>query len=336
MSMEHEKPFAEPIPEELHDLLENESLDASLTFGLHEERDSEGRAIEGKAFWLKLRQEEEAAEGKLFLPPGASNDSLVLFEGGLPGDSPSWMEGKHTPAFLREGYSVLVMRHLGTKTDTEQAKKFIYSPERIARGGQTGQTAIGGMREFNLKEIAKEPAIALNALGGSFSRIVMVGHSAGALHNAYAMRELSPDVQERVQQFIALAGYLGDVDERKEQFADLKGYYDYCRRFINMGDPEANVALVNAIHERVRREGLPEHVMVTLINSPDDEYIPLTGAKRFQDLLGRGLRVIDETQSEPEFHDLKNLQPETLLRLAEMHYPQAKHAVTFREKNRRT
>lgn len=332
--MEQENRFDQGrIPDGLEGIVEEESVDSQLTFALPEQRDANGNPIEGKAFWMRFRGEQnETAEGKLFLPEGKSNDSLVLFEGGLPGDSASWLEGKHVPAFLEKGYTALVMRHLGTKTDAEGAEKYVHSPERIARGQETGETAIGGTQEFSLLDIAREPAVALKALGNNFSRIVMVGHSAGALNNAYAIRELPPETQKKVENFVALAGYLGGVDERKENFSDLKGYYEYCRRFINMGGPEKNIEQVKTLHDRVLQDGLPEETMVTLVNAPQDEYLPLTGAEKFQDTLGRGLRIVDETESEPEFHNLKNLRPETLVRLAEMRYPKSKHTVSVRER----
>ncbi len=75
--------------------------------------------------------------------------------------------------------------------------------------------------------------------------------------------------------------------------------------------------------------------MVTQVNSPDDEYIPPSAAKKFHNFLGRGLKITDETQSQSdgsEFHDLKNLRPETLIRLLKMHYPKAKHSATMRSK----
>ncbi|MBI4093055.1 MAG: hypothetical protein HY420_03985 [Candidatus Kerfeldbacteria bacterium] len=324
---------------EFASLLETESFDPDMTFALENERDEHGRPIYGRAFWVSLREQQgeesaDASEGKLFVPKGNGNGSLVIFEMGMPGNSASWMERRHVPALLKEGYTSLVLRHRGTKTDSENAAELLNAPERIERGVATNRLVIGGERERDLRDIANESAVAMRALAQSFEKIKLVGHSAGALNHAYALSHVSPEVRSKVTHFISLSGFIGGMEGRTEAFGDLEGYYEYCRRFIDMGDPKLNAELLERdIAATLYHEGLPDHTQVVTVNAPQDEFFTLDTARRLQEFLGRGVRITDETQSEPDYHDLKNFRPETLVRMLTMYAPSRKHsaAVSRRE-----
>lgn len=310
------------------EILHDESMERNLTFALPDEKDKDGNVIEGACSWVACN----GVEAKFFVPEKNDNATLVLFEPGLPGDSVAWFEHNQVRTLIESGYSVFVMRHLGTRTDTENADALIHCPDRVAKGVALETKVIGEQKEYNLAEIAQEPALAVNAIGKYFDNIVQIGHSAGALHNAYAINHIQPELRDKIRNFISLLGYLGGREERTQNFSDLKGYYEYCREFIRMGDAEENTKLVQQIFDEVHKNGIPDNIMVTQVNSPQDEYIPISSAKKFQDFLGRGLSIVDQTQFEADFHDLKNLQPETLLRLLKMHYPKSRHSVTVNQR----
>ena len=98
-----------------------------------------------------------------------------------------------------------------------------------------------------------------------------------------------------------------------------------------MGDPERNESALRRVFGRVyaHKENIPAHTMVTQVHSPDDEYLTFRGAENFHEFLNRGLLVSDKTETEPEFHDLKNLQPKTLIRILGLKHPALKHSVSF-------
>lgn len=320
------------IEPEFASLLEAESFYPEMTFSLENERDEHGRPIDGKTLWVSLRERREdesgdASEGKLFVPKNKGNGSLVIFEMGMPGNSASWMEGRHVPTLLKEGYTSLVLRHRGTRTDSEQASELLNAPERIERGAATGRIVIGGERERDLRDIANESAVAMRTLAPSFEKIKLVGHSAGALNHAFALSHVPPEARDKVSHFISLSGFVGGMEGRTEAFSDLEKYYEYCRRFIDMGDPKQNAELLeHEIIPTLYREGLPDQTQVVTVNSPQDEFFTLDTARRFQEFLERGVRITDETQFKPDFHDLNNLRPETLSRMLSMYAPSRKHA----------
>lgn len=317
---------------ELPDFLRERTdiLDPDMTFVLANERDANGRPIEGKALWLSLQQEGRHAEGKLYEPPSGGGKNLVVFEPGMPGDSTTWMEERHVPKLLEAGYTVFVLRHLGTRTDVDGADRYLHCPERARKGKATDRTAIGEQRQYFLDEVAGESATAMNTLGDQFDHIAVIGHSAGALYEAYALASVREETRAKVTNFVALAGFLGDFQERKEAFGDVGSYYAWCQRYVALGDSAENVKRTQRMFGAIAHHGIPEHVMVTLVNAPEDEFLTLAGAEKFQQSLGRGLRIIDRTQEEPDFHDLKNLQPSTLLRLIAMRYPKSRHTATVR------
>lgn len=332
--MEQEPKITNELQSKRESIIEGEYIDKDLTFELNNEKDSAGNTIEGKHYWVKLNYRGQNAEGKLFTPQ-EGNDKLVVFEAGLPGDSTVWIEEKHVPYLVKNGYTVLTIKHLGTKTATDRSPLYIHCPERIEKGKEAGVFAnIGEQREYTLEEIASEPSTALNAIGANFSEIFLIGHSAGSLFEAYSLPKLEAPIRKKIRNLISLAGYVGGVEERVDKFGDLKGYYEMCRKVINMGDPEQSEKMIRGIFNEVYKNGVPEHIMVTQVQSPHDEYVTESGAKKFQEFLGRGLRIIDETQFEDEFHDLKNLQPETLVRFLTMYYPKAKRSWAVRKHER--
>lgn len=331
IELHHETP---PEPSVIEELRNKKQLDERLTFELPNAVDTSGHPIEGRAFWIKLHGEKGEAEGKLFTPTGKNLDTLVVFEPGMPGDAVGWMESKQVPELLREGYTVVVLRHLGTKTDAEKAGTYIKCSERQARAQAEHTHALGDKPEYDLEALSHEPTTALNALGPNFRDIKIIGHSAGALFNASAVAEADPEVRKKISGYVSLSGFVGGIDERAPAFSDIKGYFAYCAGHLNMGSPERNEAVLREIFERVyaNKERIPSHTMVTQVHSPNDEYLTFRGAEKFHEFLSRGLLVSDETETEPEFHDLKALKPQTLIRLLALKYPTSKHSVTFSKK----
>ena len=158
---------------------------------------------------------------------------------------------------------------------------------------------------------------------------------------ALSLPKLPTEITDKVRSFVSLAGYIGRYDENKDFFdkkgifnsVKMKEYYEYCNNFIAMGDSGKNVELKKGVLKSIYESPIPENINLISVNSPKDEYVTVESAQEFRDFTGRGLGITDETQSEPEFHDLKNLQPKTLLRLLEIYHPKSKHAITVEKEN---
>lgn len=340
--------MAEIIPGSIP-LIEKEMVDPKMTFELRNEQG----VISGKgdsAFWVTLQNPDgKKVEGKFFAS-GEGSEKLLVFEPGMPGDGNTWMEERLVPELIRNGYSVFCVRHCGTKVNAENSGKYVHCPERIAK--ETGNAAavigkIDGKTEYSLLDIDEETGTAIEALQKNFKELFLVGHSSGAEAIALSLSKLPKEVTDKVRSFVSLAGYIGHYDPEKDLFdtkgifnsEKMKGYYEYCKKFIAMGDAGENVKLKKRVLQSIHESPLSENINSVFVNSPKDEYVTVESSEEFRDsaLGGRGLRIIDETQSEAtkaaktEFHDLTNLQPKTLLRLLQIYHPKAKHTVTVRK-----
>lgn len=324
-------------------LIEKERIDPAMTFKL----ESEQGIISEKgdsAFWVKLQDSAgKMVEGKFFVS-GAGQEKLLVFEPGMPGDSNKWMEAKFVPELIRQGYSIFCIRHSGTKVNAENSSNYLNCPERITKEEDDAAAVIGkttGKTEYTIEDIDDEPRIAIEALQRNFKQIFLVGHSSGSEGIAFSLPKLPKEITDKVRSFVSLAGYIGRYDEENDLFdkkgifnsEKMKAYYEYCNRFIAMGDPAKNVELKKDVLKSIHRLSLPENINFVFVNTPKDEYVTVESSEEFRGSAsgGRGLRIIDETQSEPEFHDLKNLRPRTLSRLLEIYHPKSKHLVTVKK-----
>ncbi len=313
--------------------LKSESYDRELSMPLQEG----GENFPGNVFWLRLCAGDRIVEGKMFQPKENGNRSILIFEPGMPGDSNLWMESKHVPKLLEKGFSVFCIRHGGTQVNNESAPTYVNCPERVAAGQERELDFIGCQDPTTITEIDREPEIAMRALAGSFDSIYLVGHSNGGSSELYSLTNLPEEITDKVRSVVSLAGFIGSYDQETDQFdregrfdsAGTNGYYEYCNKFLNMGDLAENVEEKKKVFERIYSHKLPEHIQLSLITSDKDEYIPLSSAKDYQEYAGRGIRIIDKTEDTPDYHDLKNLQPETLLRVLSIYHPKSKHSVTF-------
>jgi hypothetical protein len=322
-------------------LIEKENIDSQMTFELKNEQGVMSEKGDS-AFWVKLLGEKgEVVEGKFFAS-GEGQEKLIVFEPGMPGDSNKWMETRLVPELIRQGYSVFCVRHNGTKVNVENAGNYVNCPERIEKGSGEQDAVLGQMpnkKEFTIEDIANEPRIAVEALQKKFKQIDLIGHSNGVPGIALSLSELSKEVIDKVHGFVGLSGFIGQYDEGKDFFDPkgnfntkaVRGYYEYCSKFVNLGDLDKNVELQKRVLKKIYGSALPKNIQLTLVNSPKDEYIPVESSQEYRDFVGRGLGITDETQTEADFHDLKNLQPKTLLRLLEMHHPKRKHMVTVKK-----
>lgn len=324
------------LSERLSGLIPKESLSPALTFPLQNERDEKGHHINGDAYWVALQKKGiVASEGKLFLPtPERDRSHLVLLTPGMPGEGfCAFVEGRFVNPLLQEGMSCLVLRHLGTWTDTTDAHAYIACPERQKRGRHRGKHTIGRESAYDVRDLVSEVTEALRALGPSFDRITLIGHSSGALGEALALHEVPANIQEKIRHFMSLAGLVGGVEGLRwwlRHKIALTAYFWACQKFLHLCSPDTNIRKLREMFSDLYQRKLPAHVMPIAIHAPGDELVSPISSEKFHAYNGRGLYVIDKTEKS-FYHCLKNLRAETLLRLLAIYHPQACHTVTFRQ-----
>lgn len=298
--------------------------DSSMTFPVESGMGADGKEIGAESHWLKLQFEGKIAEGRIWCPREKGNGKLLVFEPGMPGDSATWMEEKHVGGLVGAGYSVFVLRHLGTKTDQDGSDRYVHCPERIEKSVANDKPFIGDDRDYTVEQTAHEVSVAASALGGQYEQITLMGHSSGVLNTMYAFDEIDPEIQAKVHQVIGLSGFVYK-DKFTQYFnqtlGGLKGYYELCKKYLRLGDAETNEVAANRMLEKFTKKGadaLPEHVQLILLNAPNDEFLQLEGSRDFVDkVLGRGTVIRDDAQFTGELHGLEDMKTAQLLRMLE-------------------
>ncbi|NQU77881.1 alpha/beta fold hydrolase, partial [Candidatus Falkowbacteria bacterium] len=296
------------------------------------------------AFWVKLKNEKEdpALEGKFFIPGGKS-EKLIVFIPGLPGDGNTWMESKFVPSLLREGYSIFCGRHRGTKVNAEGSDTYVNCEERISKETNQPDAVLGqvpGKSEYSVIDIADEPRKAIGALHENFEEVYLIGHSNGAMSIISSLPKLPKETTDKIRTFISLSGYTSNYDPESDHYdpkgyfdsEGIKEYYDYCVKFLAMGDPAENARLKQTILNSNYESDFPENINLLMVNSPEDEILPVESAIQFRDYVERGVVFVDETETEEDFHDLNALTPQTLKRMLQIYHPKAKHTVPLTKK----
>lgn len=321
----------------LEEIVPDASLDKKHTFPLHPSQEVSW-APYGTGYWVALQENDKiAAEGALLIPSQNPNNTsrLIVFEPGMPGRSAiRSVEERHAPLLLREGYHLLILRHLGAFLESEDAGAMIHCPERIRLGKNLGEETLGEQKKYNVEEIAHEVVSATNTIGKIFDEIRLVGHSSGALAHLWAIPQIEDDIRSRITHIVSLAGLTGGVENMRwlvKNFG-LKPYLKRCNKLMNMVSPETNINHLRGMFKEIYNYKIPDHIMLIQVNTPKDEYIHPNAPLRYQNYQGRGLNVRDETQTTKKYHYLQNLRPETLKRFLTIYQPSAKHSVTFHAK----
>lgn len=106
-----------------------------------------------------------------------------------------------------------------------------------------------------------------------------------------------------------------------ETLGGLKGYYELCKKYLRLGDAGVNEVAANQMLEKFTKKGkdaLPEHVQLTLLNAPNDEFLQLEGSRDFVNkVLGRGTVIRDDAQFTGELHGLEDMKTDQLLKMLE-------------------
>jgi len=309
-----------------------------LTFALPKDTDEYGNPLIGHAYWTTIMHDKKiASEGVLFLPPPENDQShLIIFIPGMPGEGfcPYVQKRFVNPLMNKKGASCLVLRHLGTKLECVDGQKYGLLPERTRRGHLLHQDNLGEQKSYNVHELVDEVTEALSALGPSFKRITLVGHSAGVLGSALALQNVPKDIQDKVGHFISLAGLVGGIDNLRWWFRNrliFSFYLSHCQRFIRLKSPDINIKELQEMFRILFTQKLPSNVMPIFVHAHQDELIHPSATRYYHDYNERGLHIIDHTQT-PPYHKLSNVRSETLLRLLDIHHPHCKHTVSLYRK----
>lgn len=345
-------------------------FEAGLAFKIEGEVDENGEQIDADIYWVRFPRPDVtdglSVEGKIYAPK-SSNGNLIIFAPGSPGGDSGSFERKHANALVKAGNTFITLRHNGQGIGAEKSQIVFNAPQRIEQMEASGESYLGQNTEsdkvhgYTWLDQAGEPIAPIIACQDKFDRIRLIGHSFGATSMFYSLGELTktnPEIIEKVDKVISLAGYLGKDEITQDNF-----WHGLKVDFDTLVDAELADAIedkVNLVTDRnefanslklfakqMEKLNLPEEIGQILVTSPYDAVIAMPVIKYSREEDGKefvqaydypghvkkSLIIEDSTQPEKKTHKMLGIKPETLLRLLEMQLSShSSHFVKVKEK----
>lgn len=280
------------------------------------------------SFWVMLKSESGSIEGKLHFPEKKSA-KLIIFEPGFPGDASSRLERLWLSKLLKEKYTVLALRHVGTIINGSYSNNYLNCPQKQSHAIKNNQTLLGDKPNYTLSDWLLEPYIALETLAPHFEEIILAGHSFGALASISSMIDFYKNFNKRfpkIKRFVSLAGGVGKV--RCNEDPILTQWADYLKRKsvrerVDIGDSTINLHILKEAYHKIHKEVIiiPSATEFILISpwgderNSRDELCPVTESLDVITSKGKGFLIIDKTQWGDNrtgrlAHDMDNLSSE--------------------------
>ncbi|MDR3613161.1 MAG: hypothetical protein P4L53_06325 [Candidatus Obscuribacterales bacterium] len=304
--------------------------------------------IAENSFWVSLNSamhsHSGALEGKFHLPANRAT-KLIIFEPGFPGGASTDFERLHLKGLLAAGYAIFTARHRGTIINGPHSDYYVNCPERQAKAIVENQKVLGD-GQASMGDWLSEPLVALDALGGAFEELIIVGHSFGGLaimHSASQLFKHKYQYHDKVKKLVHLAGVGGRLrgphDRTIERWNDFI-QADWAINRIEIGDAAVNIEHIRKAHETLHQSAvsIPPAVDVICLTAfgetadAIDELIPPQEALDIIISVGHGTLVVDTTQrANPEAgemaHELFSLKTDALLKFVDPAWKSAKQII---------
>lgn len=274
--------------------------------------------------WKTFQSGNRLVEAQVFAPESGSGDA-ILFCPGFPGVGAALFEQRHAAELVENGYSVIVLRHSGTRLDGPHAPLMVNNAARLAQGRKNGDTHLGG-GPSSVEAWLEEPLTALESIAGQYKNIHVIGNSFGALSAMWSLTAPGAPLQN-IRHLLLQAGAQG-VDRGaaddvmriwKPEFVNMPRITDK----VTLDTPEKTVAAVKNCYQNLpaRMQGLPASIKLTFLVVARDELLRRSDSEEFQAAIGgRGTIVMDDIdQPHPDHnlmaHDMPDYPTENFLTL---------------------
>lgn len=289
--------------------------------------------LSDECYWSGLRTKSGFVEGKLYLPK-QSNDSILLFEPGFPGDASSRLDHLWARSLVDNGYTIFAARHNGTIINGEYSDTYINSPEKQQEAKEKGQEVLGEKDNPTIADWLKEPLVMMEAFTSQFENIVLAGHSFGGLATFSSLVDFAkdnPELAKRVRRVVSLAGTVGrHRTDGEYPMKDWDVYMDTetVRKKVRIGDLQNNLNALRNAYIKIHSDAsfLPKDTdfLFVMVWGDDkdstDSLVPPIEALDMIPTLGKGYLILDKGEKTDDAsgklaHDMDNLKPETLVQL---------------------
>jgi pimeloyl-ACP methyl ester carboxylesterase len=238
--------------------------------------------------------------------PAQLTDKCILFCPGFPGAGATVFEQRHAAALADAGYTLVVLRHKGTRLDGPHAPAMVNNASRLSRGG----THIGG-GAATIDEWLAEPLTALRVLADQFTHIDIIGNSFGALSSLWSLTRADAPL-DNVRRLVLLAGAQGVHEDNgvtdimriwRPEFVSAPRITEK----VTLNDPHEIVAVIHAAYAELppKVAALPAHIRMTALVVAKDELLTRVDADKFNAAIGgRCLVIVDEINQPYHAHGL--------------------------------
>ncbi|MBU6235664.1 MAG: hypothetical protein KGQ41_07445 [Alphaproteobacteria bacterium] len=264
-------------------------------------------------------------EAQVFAPNSdVTPTDCILFCPGFPGAGATLFEQRHAATIVHEGYTLVVLRHAGTKLDGPAAPSMINNAHRLMMARRNGEKIIGGV-PATMDTWLMEPYVALHSLAEEYGHIHVIGNSFGAVAALWSLTEDKvPSAQ--VRSLLLMAGAQGVADMTPQTIMRI-----WLPQYIEMARVTDKVVLEPSIQVaatlKYAYEQLPARVKAKLFEDiylsylvvKNDEILSGFDTDRFKEAIGgRGdvfLDTIDHAHPAHGFmaHDMPDYPTEYIL-----------------------
>ena len=263
-----------------------------------------------KITWRKFQIDDgRFVEAQVFSPEVDAGD-CILFCPGFPGAGATLFEQRHAATIVYEGYTLVVLRHAGTRFEGPSGPSMINNAHRLMVARRQGEKMIGGM-PATMDTWLMEPYVAFQNLAKEFAHIHVIGNSFGALAALWSLTEEHVPIAQ-LRTLLLMAGAQGIVDKTPASIMRI-----WLPQYIEMPrvtdkvvlEPAAQVAATlryayEQMPARVKAK-LDEDVYLSYLVVKNDEILSLYDTERFRESIGgRGNIVIDEIDHAHPNHGL--------------------------------
>lgn len=276
-----------------------------------------------KVEWTVFKSDGRIVEGQVFEPDTPSRN-FILFCPGFPGAGATVFEQRHAASLVEAGYTLVVLKHNGTRLQGPQAPQMINNAARLMQARVRGDTHLGG-GPSTVEDWLLEPLTALKTLSDKFDDIHIIGNSFGALSSMWSLT--MPDAPlDRIKTLLLMAGAQGfhGPENPMDVMRIWRPEYVSVTRItekVTLNAPDQVVAAIRKCYQElpIRMKGLTTDIKLKYLVVSRDELLRLSDTEEFQAAIGgRGEIFIDDIdQAYPDHnliaHDMPDYPTEKLL-----------------------
>jgi len=286
--------------------------------------------------WLKLSTKDGKTVEGAYYQSGESNNEVIVFHPGLPGDTVVRFEEDFVGGLLDQGYDVFVARHNGLQNLADNEALF----HNKSRVGKEEDISGESLDWFN------EPQVSISYFAQQEKPITLITHSFSGTAAANSFIEMAKNgvdssPAQKVKKWIIASAPIWGVEDndildpdKNLSVEDLRNACQYFAQQYTMPVEggvdkflEKTLETLRLIDSQIG-DSMPDNTEVIGIYPESDKLVSPKIGTNFFSKLPRGVLLRDKYVPEDESedgHDFKSTRAEDLLRIIKLKTSKSKH-----------